>query len=59
MLILIYNNISLQIGKSRYVSVNEFRGRSYVNIREYYDDKGVEKPGKKGAEQKTFLSIII
>lgn len=28
--------------------MSEFRGKSYVNIREYYDDKGVEKPGKKG-----------
>ena len=37
-----------QIGKSRYISVSEFKGKPYVNIREYYDDKGVEKPGKKG-----------
>ncbi|CAF1054299.1 unnamed protein product [Rotaria sp. Silwood1] len=37
-----------EIGKLRYVSVSEFRGKSYVNIREYYEDKGVEKPGKKG-----------
>jgi len=28
--------------------VSEFRGKPYINIREYYDDKGVEKPGKKG-----------
>ncbi|CAF3020290.1 unnamed protein product [Rotaria sp. Silwood2] len=37
-----------EIGKLRYVSVSEFRGKPYVNIREYYEDKGVEKPGKKG-----------
>ena len=28
--------------------MSEFRGKPYINIREYYDDKGVEKPGKKG-----------
>ena len=37
-----------QIGKLRFISVSEFRGKPYVNIREYYDDKGVEKPSKKG-----------
>ncbi|CAF1149999.1 unnamed protein product [Rotaria sordida] len=37
-----------EFGKLRYVSVSEFRGKPYVNIREYYEDKGVEKPGKKG-----------
>ncbi|CAF3580481.1 unnamed protein product [Rotaria socialis] len=37
-----------EIGKSRYVSVSEFKGKPYINIREYYEDKGVEKPGKKG-----------
>ncbi|CAF1449388.1 unnamed protein product [Adineta ricciae] len=37
-----------EFGKLRYVSVSEFRGKPYINIREYYDDKGVEKPGKKG-----------
>ena len=40
--------LRIQIGKSRYISVSEFRGKPYINIREYYDDKGVEKPGKKG-----------
>ena len=49
-LLFIFNNILLQIGKLRYVSVSEFRGKPYVNIREYYDDKGVEKPGKKGTK---------
>lgn len=31
-------------------SVSEFRGKKYVNIREYYLDKasGEEKPGSKG-----------
>ena len=30
--------------------MSEFRGRPYINIREYYEDHGVEKPGKKGRE---------
>lgn len=32
------------------VSVSEFKGQLYVNIREYYMDKatGEEKPGAKG-----------
>ncbi len=46
----------LQIGKSRYLSVSEFKGKPYINIREYYEDHGVEKPGKKGTKQKIFLS---
>ncbi|UJR15605.1 hypothetical protein I4U23_002541 [Adineta vaga] len=37
-----------EIGKSRFVSVSQFRGKPYINIREYYDDNGVQKPGKKG-----------
>ncbi|CAF0848494.1 unnamed protein product [Didymodactylos carnosus] len=37
-----------EVGRMRYISVSEFKNKPYVNIREYYDDKGVEKPGKKG-----------
>ena len=36
------------------MSVSEFRGKPYINIREYYDDKGVEKPGKKGTKWNVF-----
>ena len=32
----------------RYISVSQFKGKPYINIREYYDDHGVQKPGKKG-----------
>jgi len=32
----------------RYATVSEFRGRKMVNIREYYDDDGEIKPGRKG-----------
>jgi len=37
------------LGRDRKISVSEFKGRKYVNIREYYDAGGGEmKPGKKG-----------
>mmetsp|Transcript_11265 Transcript_11265/g.11301 ORF Transcript_11265/g.11301 Transcript_11265/m.11301 type:complete len:110 (+) Transcript_11265:80-409(+) len=38
------------IGRDRKVSVSDFKGKKYINIREYYTDKstGEEKPGKKG-----------
>uniref|UniRef100_A0A1I7YEL5 PC4 domain-containing protein n=1 Tax=Steinernema glaseri TaxID=37863 RepID=A0A1I7YEL5_9BILA len=40
----------MSIGKMRFVSVREFKGRKMVDIREYYEDKsgGGLKPGKKG-----------
>ena len=39
-----------QLGGKRKVRVSRFKGKIYVNIREYYDDKntGEEKPGNKG-----------
>ncbi|XP_013378596.1 activated RNA polymerase II transcriptional coactivator p15 [Lingula anatina] len=48
-----------QLSKMRYVTVSEFRGKCFVNIREYYESDGEMKPGKKGialnAEQWTRL----
>ena len=37
-------------GNKRKVTVNEFKGKLLINIREFYDDKatGEEKPGSKG-----------
>ncbi|CAF1171379.1 unnamed protein product [Rotaria sordida] len=37
-----------ELSKLRYISVSQFKGKPYINIREYYDDNGVQKPGKKG-----------
>ncbi|TNN29379.1 Activated RNA polymerase II transcriptional coactivator p15 [Liparis tanakae] len=38
-----------QIGKMRYVSVREFKGKVLVDIREYWmNQDGEMKPGKKG-----------
>jgi len=41
---------SWELGNRKKVTISEFRGTSYVNIREYYEDKetGEEKPGRKG-----------
>lgn len=37
------------LAKSRYINVSSFKGKVYVNIREYYEDAGGNlKPGKKG-----------
>ncbi|KAL2005270.1 hypothetical protein VTN00DRAFT_2480 [Thermoascus crustaceus] len=37
-----------EISRLRRVTVSEFRGRTMVNIREYYEKDGNELPGKKG-----------
>ncbi|XP_008333973.1 activated RNA polymerase II transcriptional coactivator p15-like [Cynoglossus semilaevis] len=38
-----------QIGKMRYVSVREFKGKVLIDIREYWmNPNGEMKPGKKG-----------
>lgn len=38
-----------ELGNMRKVTISEFKGKTLVNIREYYrDPSGEEKPGKKG-----------
>ncbi|KAJ5621191.1 ssDNA-binding transcriptional regulator [Penicillium herquei] len=37
-----------EISKMRRVTVSEFRGKTMVNLREYYEKDGQELPGKKG-----------
>ncbi|XP_034025623.1 SUB1 regulator of transcription b [Thalassophryne amazonica] len=38
-----------QIGKTRYVSVRDFKGKVLIDIREYWmNEDGEMKPGKKG-----------
>eukprot|EP01036_Dinobryon_divergens_P044916 gene44916-59953_t len=41
---------TIDLGGSKKVSVSTFKGKKYINIREYYTDKASneEKPGKKG-----------
>lgn len=36
-----------EISKNRRVTVSTFRGKTMVNIREYYEKDGQELPGKK------------
>ncbi|KAL1886984.1 hypothetical protein Cpir12675_006778, partial [Ceratocystis pirilliformis] len=36
------------LSEKRKITLSEFKGATYVNIREYYDKDGVELPGKKG-----------
>lgn len=36
------------IEKTKRVSFNMYKGRKQIDIREYYKDGDVEKPGKKG-----------
>lgn len=38
----------INIGMKRYVGILEFKGKKYLNIREYYEDSTGSKPGKKG-----------
>ena len=41
---------SWDLGKNKWVKVREFKGQTYIDIREYYVDKETmeTKPGKKG-----------
>lgn len=39
-----------ELSKNRKVTISQFKGQHYVDIREYYEDKETKelKPGKKG-----------
>ncbi|GAA57477.1 activated RNA polymerase II transcriptional coactivator p15 [Clonorchis sinensis] len=49
----------------KFVSVRQFKGRTFVDIREFYEDKstGEMKPGKKGislnVEQWDYLKSVM
>ncbi|XP_037033001.1 activated RNA polymerase II transcriptional coactivator p15 [Bradysia coprophila] len=38
-----------ELGSKKFITIGDFKGKTYINIREYYTDaKGDVKPGKKG-----------
>jgi len=41
-----------QLSAMRFVSVSEFKGKPYINIREYYEKDGKKLPGNKGEYHK-------
>nr|CAB3266686.1 activated RNA polymerase II transcriptional coactivator p15-like [Phallusia mammillata] len=38
----------ISLGKMKFVSVREFKGKILIDIREFYENNGEMKPGKKG-----------
>jgi hypothetical protein len=52
-----------EISKMRRVTISSFRGKTQVNVREYYEKDGQELPGKKvrehGSSEKSYPNNII
>lgn len=42
------NEAFFDIGKKKRVTIRKWQGKCYVDIREFYEDNGEMKPGKKG-----------
>ena len=59
MYLFIYFYFGLKLGKLRFVNVSEFKGKPYVNIREYYESNGKTLPGKKGKYFKFFRFKLV
>lgn len=38
----------IRIGKDIKIQAQEFRGKTYIAVRRWYDDNGEEKPGRQG-----------
>lgn len=39
-----------ELGSQKFITIGDFKGKTYINIREYYTDQksGDVRPGKKG-----------
>jgi len=44
-----------QLSRTRKVVVKKFKGKVFVDIREYYNKDGLDLPGKKGLKPKLVL----
>ena len=42
------NDIKFILDNKKRISVHKFKGKLYVDFREFYEDNGEMKPGKKG-----------
>ncbi|VVC45189.1 Hypothetical protein CINCED_3A024342 [Cinara cedri] len=42
------DEVSFELDKNRFVKVREFKGKLFVDIREFYEKNGELCPGKKG-----------
>lgn len=42
------NEYYFDLGKKRRITIRKWKGNCYVDIREFYEDGGELKPGKKG-----------
>jgi|TARA_B100000513_G_scaffold182327_1_gene101773 hypothetical protein len=49
------DGIAWSLGSNKMLRVKEFKGKTYIDIREFYEDKGSGemKPGKKGISLST------
>ncbi len=47
-----------EISKMRRITISSFRGKTMVNIREYYEKDGEELPGKKVSCSHTCIVIL-
>jgi len=60
------NEKYIDLGRKKRVTVRNYKGMTQIDIREYYDANGEEKPGKKGislnpeqwAEFKQYIATI-
>jgi hypothetical protein len=50
-------NIFWEISKMRRVTVSEYKGKQMVSVREYYEQNGEIKPGKK--VRKEFKTVVV